>query len=106
MPDIGFGESEDIIPATVNVSMKLIGISKIREIDMQFSAELKLELDWIDARLTWMNLYKYKSLNIMFDHEKSMIWTPKIVFVNTEKKRQQRQIILQRYLLIKSHPLI
>ena len=86
MPDISFGENKNIIPATVNVSMRLIGISKIKEIDMQFSAKLKLDLDWIDTRLTWMNLYKDKSLNMLFGYEKSMIWTPEIIFVNTENE--------------------
>ena len=51
---------------------------------MKFSAKLKVDLDWIDTRLTWMNLYNDKSLNILFSHEISMIWTPRIVFVNTE----------------------
>ena len=85
MPDISFGEREDVIPATVNVSMTLIEIGRIKEIDMRFSALLKIDLDWVDTRLTWMNLYKSKRLNILSGHESSMIWTPKIVFYNTEK---------------------
>ena len=84
IPDISFGEDEDIIPATVNVSMQFLSIGKIKEIDMKFSTRLKLDLDWVDTTLTRMNLYKDKRLNILSGSEVAMIWSPTIVFVTTE----------------------
>ena len=60
MPDISFDKNDDIIKATVNVSIELAKLSKIKEIDMKFSANFKLILDWFDTRLTWMNLLKNK----------------------------------------------
>ena len=64
--------------------MVVVEIGKIKEVDMQFSALFKIDLDWVDTRLTWTNLYKDKRLNMLSAHESSMIWTPKIVFINTE----------------------
>ena len=48
-----------------------------------------------------MNLYNDKRLNILSEYEISMIWTPKVVFVNTENEETTKpdnssKIILDR----------
>ena len=90
MADITFGVNDDIIPATVNISMDLEKIREINEIDMKFSAKFNLYLDWFDTRLTWMHLLKNKSLNILSDDEISIIWTPLLVFKNTENEEMTK----------------
>ena len=47
-------------------------------------------MDWFDTRLTWMNLFENKSLNFLFDFEIFKIWTPTLVFTNTENEEKTR----------------
>ena len=68
---------------------------------MQFSSKFRLDSEWIDPRLTWMNLFKDKRLDILSEYDIIMIWTPKVVFVNTENEETTKpdnssKIILDR----------
>ena len=47
-----------------------------------------LILSWFDRRLTFKNLNKNAKLNGLTD-EKTLIWTPKLKFINTQKYQQK-----------------
>ena len=70
--------------------MDLGKITGIIEIDMKFEVKFELFIDWFDKRLTWMHLLNNKSLNILIDDEISKIWTPTLVFKNTEQEEMTR----------------
>ena len=86
MADIGFDEDSKIVPAAVNISIDLMKITGIKEIEMKFEMKFNLLVDWIDSRLTWMNLLTNKSLNLLFDDEIAKMWVPTLVFRNTEQE--------------------
>ena len=86
MADISFDENSKILPATANVSINLIKITGIKEIDMKFAVKFNLFMDWVDTRLTWMHLLNNRSLNLLSANEIGNIWIPTMVFRNTEQE--------------------
>ena len=69
MPDIKIGEKEKIISAIFNISVNVLKITGIKDIDMKILIKLNLSINWLDTRLTWMNLVDNKDLNILDDGE-------------------------------------
>ena len=78
-------ENKNIIKTTIVVSVDLVTILKIDEVDSNFSCQLKLQLIWFDQRLTYNNLKKDSNYNALSEEERNMVWTPQIIFSNTEK---------------------
>ena len=83
MPDFQIGEKDTFYPALINISINISKITEIKEVDMKFSAKLKLSIKWFDRRLTWMNLMDNRGLNILTDSEINNIWVPELLFTNT-----------------------
>ena len=50
---------------------------------MQFS----LSMEWVDHRLEYHNLHQGSAANILDSEEMENIWTPGIVFTNTEDRQ-------------------
>lgn len=73
-----------IVKTSVNVSLDLLNILKISEVKSLFSCQIRLILSWRDHRLQFTNLKPEANLNSLPLEEKGTIWTPLIVFTNTE----------------------
>ena len=48
--------------------------------------QLKLQVDWRDPRLTFLNLKTENNLNTLSSSELNEIWVPSLVFTNTKKR--------------------
>ena len=83
MPDIKISERDEIIATPVNVSIGIVKITQIKEMQMSCSIKFNLSLRWFDSRLTWMNLLDSAWFNILNTTEISKIWIPSMVFKNT-----------------------
>ena len=79
-------ENENIEKTKINVTVDLLTILKIDEIDSLFSCQIILHLTWFDQRLLYNNLKLDSNYNTMSEKEMESIWTPKVVFTNTEKR--------------------
>ena len=77
-------EGGKIVKTVVNVSVDLLSILKVNEVESVFSCQLRLFLTWVDQRLQYNNLKMESNLNSMSLEEKAAIWTPRIIFKNTE----------------------
>ena len=77
-------EEGKIVKTVVNVSVDLLTILKVSEVESLFSCQLRLFLSWTDQRLQFNNLKMESTLNSMSSEEKAAIWTPRIIFKNTE----------------------
>ena len=84
MPDIRFDDAKKLVKAPLNVSIKVMKIFGIKEIDMKYEIQFDLILEWFDTRLTWMHLRDNKSFNFPFEEEIDRIWIPTLVFKNTK----------------------
>jgi len=72
------------IPVNVNVSMSVIDIIKIEEVDHTFTLKFRLVLEWYDYRIKYWNLKKSRSANALAIEEVQKLWIPFLVFDNTE----------------------
>ena len=52
------GTNEKIMKVKITVTVDLVRILKVAEVDSNFSCQLKLQLTWFDQRLMYNNLKK------------------------------------------------
>ncbi|CAM6054348.1 unnamed protein product [Sphagnum tenellum] len=72
--------------AAVLVSMDILSILDISEVQNFISLQLQLWLTWRDKRLTMVDLKKDQDLNTLTPEFRNKIWIPEIVFYNTQEK--------------------
>ena len=84
----------------VNVSMDLISIININEVDSIFEVQFTLYLSWLDSRMSFNNLKNDTGQNVLSPKKKSMIWLPKLVFLNT-KSRPKVTLIEETNIMVK-----
>ena len=68
----------------VFVSVNIIGILFISETEEIFEIKFDLTLNWRDFRVKFHNLKQKTSMNRLTNYEKSLIWVPEVIFVNTK----------------------
>ena len=78
--------NEKIMKVKITVSVNLLRILKVAEVDSNFSCQLKLQLTWFDQRLMYNNLKSDQNYNTLSKAEMNQIWTPNLIFENTEKR--------------------
>ena len=74
--------------ADVEISMELLEILKISEVDNLFSCQLRLLLTWRDQRLQLTNLKADPDNNSLSKQELEQLWVPRLVFANTEEREE------------------
>ena len=77
-------EDGKIAKTVVNVSVDLLTILKVSEVESLFSCQLRLFLTWMDQRLQFNNLKMESNQNSLSLQEKDGIWIPRVIFKNTE----------------------
>ncbi len=71
------------VPLVVNVSLEVVKINSVEEINMEFNSVVKVTMTWIDKRVTFKNLKKDKYANMMSGSGMNELWLPGIRFVNS-----------------------
>ena len=66
--------------------MEILNILEINEVLSSMTLQLKLQVDWRDPRLTFLNLKTENNLNTLSSSELNEIWVPSLVFTNTKKR--------------------
>ena len=79
-------EDGQIIRTEVMVAIELLKILKIKEVDNLFSCQLRLLLSWKDQRLEFADLKVTQEQNTLSQAEVEQLWTPLVVFANTEER--------------------
>ena len=77
-------ENQSNIPAMINVSMSIIDVLKIEEVNHVYILKFRLTLEWYDYRIKYYNLKKQRSSNALSLEEHNKLWIPYLVFENTE----------------------
>ena len=65
----------------IKIGIDLIFIHQIDELNMKFNSKLKLSMEWNDWRVKYNDL---KKKNILSYEERQQIWTPILIFDNSE----------------------
>ena len=74
--------------AVIRITVTIHSILQIDEIGGTFSVSFDQDAEWIDPRLVYHNIKRNTDLNVLSSKERGAIWTPKIVFYNTEEKEE------------------
>ena len=65
--------------------MDIASVLSISEVNEIFRVKFQLAMVWKDSRLTFLNLKKDNFLNVVSAVEAENIWTPVVIFRNTER---------------------
>ena len=68
----------------VKVRVDLLAILSLAVVDMKISLKYELNLEWLDPRTTFYNLKENINLNGLVQEEMRKIWSPTIIFTNTQ----------------------
>ena len=92
IPPIGKRQAtgEGAIPVNVSISITLMKVVEIEEVDHSIHLQFQIRLQWKDNRMKYQNLKKKTSLNALTDEDIRAIWLPLIVYDNTDQKEVTR----------------
>ena len=82
--------SGEIVSVEVNVSMRLLKIVDIDEVDHTIDLQFEIILEWKDHRITFNNLKERAYLNALTEEDTKSIWLPLVVYDNTDQKETTR----------------
>ena len=84
LPDIVIENGGKLLKKMVKVSITIEEIKSIEEVKSRYTTTFDLELEWMDARLTWYDIHEDLDLNILSEEQKNDIWFPTILIANSE----------------------
>ena len=68
---------------TVLISMEIIDIWDIQELEMDYTVRLKTKIWWYDSRITFRNLKINEDKNHLSMNEIDQIWSPELLFLES-----------------------
>ena len=77
--------NKTIVPAQVNISVILIKIVKMEEVDHKITFQFSIILEWREPRAKYHNLKTKTSLNILTDSMMEQLWLPNVIYTNTDQ---------------------
>ena len=90
IPPIESRPDGSFIPARVNISITLMKVVEIEEVDHSIHLQFQITLMWMENRVRYQNLKKQTSLNALTMDDILRIWFPLIVYENTDQKEVTR----------------
>jgi hypothetical protein len=70
----------------LQTSVEILTIISISENEGKIRLNMRVDMEWNDSRITFLNLKEKAELNMLVEEESSLIWKPEVVFVNMEQK--------------------
>ena len=83
-------DNKRIVPVAVNVSLKLLKVVDIAEVENSIDLQFEITLEWTDHRITYNNLKHKTYLNALTDHDATQVWLPLVVYANTNQRETSR----------------
>ena len=72
----------------IELSCNIFRVLEINEVQSFITIQFELALKWKDSRLDFSNLKMNPNLNLLNSEEKESIWSPKLVFYNTNEQKE------------------
>ena len=76
----------DFNPTNVDISIRLLKIVSMEEVQHKIEFQFEIILEWKENRATYLNLKKKTSLNALTDAEINTLWLPYVIYANTDMK--------------------
>ena len=98
----------------VRVALTLQKVVAIQEVDYSISFKFGIILKWLENRVTYQNLKKDTTNNLLRQEEVRMIWLPLVIYWNTDQDETTRlgvewewktTVMVQREAKAESNPL-
>ena len=83
-------KNESVIPAKVGISITLMKVVEIEEVDHSIHLQFQISLEWKENRVTYQNLKAKTSLNTLTESDIYKLWLPLVVYDNTDQKESTR----------------
>ena len=77
-------------PVNVSVSIELLRLVDINEERHSIDIQFDISLLWKDKRVTFFNLKRSDSLNVLTEEDINKLWLPKVIYENTDQKEITR----------------
>ena len=90
IPPIGSARDGSIIPVNVSLSITLMKVVEIEEVDHSIHLQFQISLEWKENRVTYQNLKAKTSLNTLTESDIYKLWLPLVVYDNTDQKESTR----------------
>ena len=79
-----------IVPVSVGVSIVLMEVVSIDEVDHSIQLQFEVILNWMENRATYLNLKEKAALNKITDEDIKNLWLPLLIYTNTDQKKTTR----------------
>ena len=90
IPPIASDRDGTAIPANVSISITLMKVVEIEEVDHSIHLQFRISLQWQENRVKYKNLKDKTSLNALSDGDTPRLWLPLVIFDNTDQKESTR----------------
>ena len=85
-----FLPNKTILPVTVNVSLRLLKVVDIDEVDNSIELQFEIILEWTDDRISYNNLKKDTYMNALTNQAIDQVWLPVVEYENTNQRETSR----------------
>ena len=79
-----------IIPVPVNISISLLNIVQIQEVDFSITFQFEITLEWLEYRANYNNLKPQIYMNTLTKDDIEKLWLPMVIYKNTDQKERTR----------------
>ena len=90
VPPIGRAVDGSAVPAKVGISINLMKVVEIQEVDHAIALQFQINMRWTENRVKYQNLKSRTSLNALTKNDIGKLWLPLIVYDNTDQKQTTR----------------
>ena len=90
---------DDDMFANIFLSINVIDVLDLNEVDAAMVLQYRLTLRWRDSRVKFRNLKKKNFLNTVGREDAAKIWYPQVVFYNTREMEETKVKHLSAFLL-------
>ena len=79
-----------IQPVPVNISIRLLNIVDIDEVDFSITFQFEITLEWVEYRAAYNNLKDTLYMNSLNQDDIKKLWLPMVIYANTDQKETTR----------------
>ena len=87
---LGQDGKETVIPVPVNISISLLNIVQIHEVDFSITFQFEITLEWMEYRANYNNLKPRIYMNTLTKDDVEKLWLPMVIYENTDQKESTR----------------
>ena len=90
IPPIKISSVGGSVPANVSISIVLMKVVDIDEVDNSVHLQFQISLKWRENRAKYQNLKRKTSLNALTQVDIERLWLPLVIYYNTDQKESTR----------------